>query len=335
MVVFIIVFTPQADITLQKDTQAMRTRSNSIDSFVSDLENGFLETVLRATTQKTLLSLAWYIKDQDFIQSDTKFAEYFRQVMYDGTIGDPPKPIDDYTKKFTGKDIMNGHTLKDWSEKIKDNAKKTLNVDVTITIDPTYPTKPTTIKISQDPKFGTSWTTDVEMKVDITVISEVGTWKKTGLLIKTSTNIEGLQDPYYLKNADKVLSRPIKNSAATFNEWNINKVETTLTAGAYTHWQSSDAPNFLSRFYNSIAASSCCGIESFVNPNDLSTNNPMNSYLDYKYWKGGLYCPSPPNPGLFKINGFPQQFQDFRIDGNNQVKYKIQNSEVSPTCPPI
>ena len=61
MAIFILVFTPQADISLQKDTQAIRTRISSVDNYVNDLENRYFETVLRAATYKTILSLIYYI----------------------------------------------------------------------------------------------------------------------------------------------------------------------------------------------------------------------------------------------------------------------------------
>ena len=48
MTVFLLVFTPQADISLQKDMQAVNKRISVIDNYVGDLENNYFETVLRA-----------------------------------------------------------------------------------------------------------------------------------------------------------------------------------------------------------------------------------------------------------------------------------------------
>ena len=61
MTVFILVFTPQADISLKKDMQSVASRISSIDNYVDDLENNYFETILRATAYKTILSLILYM----------------------------------------------------------------------------------------------------------------------------------------------------------------------------------------------------------------------------------------------------------------------------------
>ena len=84
MTLFVIVFTPQAEISIQKDMQATRARIRSIDNYVDYLENGYFETVLRATTYKATLSLIYYMNSTgSFIPNlDSAFSE----VMLNGTI---------------------------------------------------------------------------------------------------------------------------------------------------------------------------------------------------------------------------------------------------------
>src|SRR3989338_162184 len=101
--VFTIVFTPQADVSLQKDTQAIRARINSIDNYVDDLEERYFETSLRAATYKAMLSLIFYINETDSYLTDMNSAFY--EVMLNGSILNPGQehvPID----SITGKKIM-------------------------------------------------------------------------------------------------------------------------------------------------------------------------------------------------------------------------------------
>ena len=63
MTIFILLFTSQADVSLQKDNQAVKTRINTINDYVNDLEGRYFESVLRASTYKSILSLVFYINE--------------------------------------------------------------------------------------------------------------------------------------------------------------------------------------------------------------------------------------------------------------------------------
>lgn len=86
MAILILVYTPQADITIQKDSKAERSRIDSINNYINDLENGFMIIVMKATAQKTLASLSFYVNKT---QSPVKdFDAAFAEVMLNGTIKD-------------------------------------------------------------------------------------------------------------------------------------------------------------------------------------------------------------------------------------------------------
>lgn len=310
MAVFILVFTPQADISIQKDTQAIRTRIGSIDNYVNDLENRYFETVLRATTYKTLLSLIFYINSTGAYLPDMDSA--FSEVMLTGKINGVA--ID----TVTGKKIMTNNTLADWNSRIIETARDTLNVNTTITVNrvSVFQTKP--------------WNIDSAMDVSFSVSSKVADWKKSAV-IKTTMEIEGLPDPYYLVNTKSTGSytNQIKKSSVEFNQWGISKVREHLRNSTYAHFEDSDAPSFLMRFTNTITSSGCCGIESLVNPNKINPSDQKESYADYLFWthQYANNCTQ-----LYNITGLWDEFRYFKLDFGHIAGYNITPQDAVRTC---
>ena len=309
MAVFILVFTPQADISLQQDTQAVRTRIIFINNYVNDLENRYFETVLRATTYKTLLSLVFYMNStSSYITNlDTAFSE----VMLTGKINNVP--IDD----ITGKKIMNNNTLWNWTNRLIETARSTYNVNTTITINnvSVFQTKP--------------WSIDSSLSLSFTVKSNVAEWKKENEIIKTTIDIEGLYDPYYLVNTGRTYTNQIKRSSVDFDKWDITKVREHLRNGTYLHWQDSDAPSFLMRFTNTTSSSNCCGIESLVNPNKTTTSDQIESYVDFLFWN---HTYNTRCSDLYNITGLWDEFRYFKLDFVHVAIYNITAQDSVRTC---
>ncbi|MBI3034821.1 hypothetical protein HYY71_00725 [Candidatus Woesearchaeota archaeon] len=311
MALSIIIFTPQADISLQKDSQAIRARISSIDNYVDDLENNYFKTVLRATTHKTLLSLIFYINSTgSYIDLDSAFYE----VALNGTINQVP--ID----STTGKKLMENSTLANWSQKIADAAKDTLNVNTTITIK--------NASVSQTKP----WQIDSRIAANITVKSNVAEWSRISTAT-ASIGIEDFYDPYYLVNTDGAYANQIRISTLEFGKWNVSHVREHLRNGTYMHWENSNAPNFLMRFTNNLQPSACCGIESFVDPNKISAPDQIRSYVDYMLWGGNPQCAD-----LFNITnpqtggGVWDEFRFFKLDINHTLKYNITSNDAIRTC---
>ncbi|MBI2646868.1 hypothetical protein HYW99_00135 [Candidatus Woesearchaeota archaeon] len=317
MILFTLIFTPQADISLRKDTRAIKARIGNINSYVDDLEYRYFETVLRATTYKTILSLIYYINStQQFLDNlDSAFYE----VALNGTINGYNIDL------ITGKKIMYENNLTYWSDKIAETARQTLNVNTTIHI--------SNVSINQT----TPWSIDARLSLDITVISSVAIWKKTNITILTSIDIHGLHDPYYLVNTNGQYSYRINKSEIEFNKWNISNVRDHINNETYVHWQNSQAPSFLMRFTNTIERSLCCGIESLVNPNRISpsANNVNESYVDYIFWSPEietrceeLYNLTNPQTG----GGLWDEFMYFKLDLNHTILYNITDNDAVGNC---
>ena len=308
MAVFIIVFTPQAEISLQKDVQSIKTRVYSLDNYVSDLEKNYLGTVLRVASYKTLLSMIYYMNSTGSYIPD--FDSAFSEVMLTGKINGVA--ID----TITGKKIMENNTLTDLNNRITLAAKGTLNVNTTIII--------TNISAFQSKP----WEIESRMAVNFTVTSNVAEWRRNSI-ISAVIGIEGLPDPYYLVNTNKAYTNKIKRSSVEFNKWNITKVRENIRNGSYVHWENSDAPSFLMRFSNTIINSSCCGIESLANPNRMSPSDQRESYADYLLWshKFANNCTQ-----IYNITGLWDEFRYFKLDFDHVSRYNITSQDAVRTC---
>lgn len=313
MAIFILVFVPRADISLQKETRSLDARIGSIDNYVEDLENRYLESVLRASTQKAIMSLIYYMNTTGSFLTDLDSA--FKEVMVNGTLNGVP--ID----SLTNKKIMENSTLYNWSDKIIQASIDTLNVNTTITIN--------NVSVSQTKP----WNIDARLNVTLSVKSNVAEWNKDAIVTAT-LNIEGFYDPYYLVKTNGLYANIIKKSSVEFNKWNITLVREHLRNGTYVHWTGINSSSFLMRFTN-MSNSTCCGIESLTNPNMLSTPDRNESYVDYLFWAhtysascSELYNITNPQTG----GGLWDEFMFFKLDVNDVVRYNITAQDAVRNC---
>lgn len=315
--IFALIFTPQTDISLQKDTNAVRIRISSVDDYVGDLQNSYFEKILRASTYKTISSLIFYVNSTGTYIPNLDSAFY--EVILNGTIN--KVSID----SITGKKIMYNSTLINWSQMIIKVAKDTLNVNTTIVIEnvSVYQTKP--------------WSIDSRLVLSFDVLSNAAEWARKNVSIITEISIEGLYDPYYLVNTNRKYTNQIKKSSLDNNKWNISNLRDQLRNDTYIHWQQSGAPTFLMRFTNTTTNSSCCGIESLVNPNKLSQSDQRESYVDYLFWSHTynnpanctqLYNITNPSTG----GGIWDEFRYFKLDLIHVVEYRIKNQDIIGNC---
>ncbi|MEK6983367.1 MAG: hypothetical protein AABX33_02240 [Nanoarchaeota archaeon] len=315
MTIFILVFTPQSDVSLQKDLESTRTRVNSVNNYVNDVENRYFEAVLRVSGFAAIESLALYMNKTGLYLTDLDAAFY--EVILNGTINNVP--ID----PITGEKLMEDNTLVNWSNKIIDAGRDTLNVNTTIIIN--------NASASQT----TPWDIDLSLSLNLTVKSGTADWKNVEAVTATF-GIEGLDDPYYLINTLGEYRNLVSMSNIEFNKWNITHVREHIRNGTYVHFQNSIAPSFLMRFTNTISNSSCCGIESFVNPNLISPSDRIDSYLDYMLWSpiNDLPCEQIYNitnpPGS---EGLWDEFRHFKLDTNHTLLYNITDVDAKKACP--
>lgn len=285
----IIIFTP-SDINLRKDIPVIKTRVSNVNEYVLDLETVYLERTLHVTGRKTLIGLIDYVKDNGFFVDAMEFEDAFSEVLLNGEYNG--NPIDG----------MAGNTYNDWIDKIKTTAQSTFNVDTVYGI--------SDIRIYQI----RPWFVNVDADLSFNVSSETASWNKTAV-IKTEISVENFKDPYYLVKTGGSYENIINKTNTKFDEWDVAKVNDFIQNGNYTHFQDSDAPSFLQGFYDDVSASSCCGIESFVNPAKVSDLDRV--YVGHSYWSSSYPCP---NDDLYTVTGLNSEF---KLDLNHIIKYNL------------
>ena len=316
MAILILIFTPQADITLQKDTKAANSRIVYLDNYIRTLKNGYMVSVLEATSQKTLLSLTLYTAStkKPLNDLDASFAE----VMLNGTINGVQ--ID----SITGKKIMENNTVTNWTSRIASISRDTFNINVSITLK--------SVSLNQS----NPWNVDLKLVMNYNIKSNVADWNNDNVTVGTTLSIEGFDDPLYLVNTGGIYSNKIKKSSLEFDKWNITFVREHIRNGTYVHWQDSAAPSFLMRFSNITTNSSCCGIESLINPNLVSPSDQTGSYVDYLFFNqtyinqcSRLY--NITNPLTGKI-GLWDEFRFFKLDVDSITNYNITPEYITRVC---
>ena len=126
-----------------------------------------------------------------------------------------------------------------------------------------------------------------------------------------------------------------------------------LTFGLATHFENSNAPSFIMRFYEDTSASSCCGIESIIDPNDLDIldlpRDVALRYIDYKFFPFWNFPNPPPPPPycedvtqtLYTENDVDIRFNNIKFDLDDLGRYKFLKEpplelfyKIEQLCPP-
>ena len=315
MGLFILVYLPQSNVSIEKDKGSLQVRINTLNGYVDELETEYFELVLRASAKKSLISLAQLINQTNTFIPNVQVA--FAEAMINGTYGGVD--ID----SITGLNMMTNNTLINWSNFIINTANEAYNVNTTISIN--------NITINQSKP----WTIDATVNLDVTVVGAVAKWVKENISIATFLSIEGLYDPYYLVNTGGDYGKTIKESGVRYDEWNITKLRGHIRNGTYLHRENSEAPSYLMRFTNDIRNSSCCGIESVVDPNKIESSQAKDqdrSYVDYHFWDNTFIndCElifNITNEDVIPEGGIWDEFEYFKLDLNNTLIFNVTDQD--------
>ncbi|MBI2208827.1 hypothetical protein HYU50_05010 [Candidatus Woesearchaeota archaeon] len=305
---FILIFLP-SNVSLKKDIPVVKTRVTTINGYVTDLENVYLQKALQSSGTKTVIALINYMQSQNKFLAN--FEDSFKEVLLNGTIdGQPIEP-----------GIMAGNTYPDWLEKIRTTADNAFTISTnfnatTVNDISVYQTRP--------------WFLTVDANVSFIVYSETASWNKN-IVVRSEIDIQNFNDPYYLINTRGLYSNRINKSSVNFDEWDINKTMDHIRHGTYVHFENSKAPSFIMRFTNTSLKSSCCGIESVVNPNEPAIGNKMESYVDYLFFNHTYQnmCTQ-----LYNITepSFKSEFPHFKLDFEHLVLYNLTESGAIRAC---
>lgn len=164
----------------------------------------------------------------------------------------------------------------------------------------------------------------VSIDYNIKMDAGLSRWDANTTLI-TLIDIDELNDPYYIGNANFTNNIDFVNTT----DWTIAYVNNQIDNIGYTY--EGYAPSFVMRLENNSGASTCCGIESFINPYstglNMTTDEPW-SYVDYCFYGRECEGSTPGNKSLWNITGVSsvstsQKFYMFKLDSYHLAKYNL------------
>lgn len=297
-------FRPQSEINYDRQFKSVEIRINNIDTYIKSIEDSYIPAIGRTVSYKTFTSLIYYMNTtNDFLD---ELEPVFEEVFLYGTISDTP--IDE----IIGEEVMANNTFTNWTTRLEEIADDTLNVDLDFT--------DMDVVINQT----SPWYVDIEIIMSYTVSSETAVWKKENKVIETRLSLSRLYDPLYYVNTNGTYKKKIVETDTEFYEWNNEKFKDFVRNETYFHWQSSNASSYLMRFTNTFASSSCCGIESAVNPNQLQNPGHVQSYIDYLFWNETYDACSELYNGSEEFTEFPE----INLDFESVIRYNISNLDL-------
>ena len=250
MAALIIIFTPSAAVNIGADAPVVKTRVTTVNNFVYALENSYFESILKVSSHKAIQTLIVYVNANGFLADLSEVKSKFSEVVINGTINKIPQP-----------EMIIGNTIKNWTGRIANVSKNTLNINSEFTVNE--------VNISQS----RPWLVDLRMNISFLVSSETASWNISGFIVNAELSIEGFNDPYYFVKSGGTYINDINKTNTTFDKWDVAHVRYHLGNATYVHFENSEAPSFLQRFTNDFSDTSqkeCCGIESLVNPNRIA-----------------------------------------------------------------
>ena len=277
IIMFIFYFRIQIDIPMKQKTLVVKERVTSLNDFVRSFEQIYMPRALYAISHRALGSIALYLNDTNTnrLPADKIFSSNissdFQSAVISGEMsnGDP----------LLG---MGENTMLIWLEKLTNVSRKEMNIEIAFTVNG--------ITLEQDYETG-PWRARAQMDISYWVKSEgVANWTRNNTRINTTFEVSGFMDPYLAVMSDGVLNRMFNITNVTADRINdMDQFKSLVLGGAYI-FENTTAPNFLYRFEGNLSNSSCCGIESFVIPEQVYPGAAGDadiygvSNVDFEFW---------------------------------------------------
>ena len=315
--VLVFMLSPKSEISVKKNDLSETVRLESVNKLVNSLSGSLTKTIADATVYRALLSMTLYINKTGKYLDIENFDRYIADIAQNGTLNGTN--ID----SLTGQKIMENMTLKNWTSRIVTIANSTFRVnlsgyEINVTI---YQVQP--------------WKIEIFIIANYTVIAETATWQGP-TAISSQLEIEGMTDPYYLRESNGMIPRTISRTDLQYYRWNISNLRSHVENATYIHWPFSQAPSFLMRFVNKTDNSTCCGIESVVNPNEITNPDREGSYVDYLFFSNRFTqanCTKVyniTNPGISE--GLWDEFPFLKLDLENVARYNVTFADRIISC---
>lgn len=294
--ILLVMFSRSVGVVRESGSPAIRVKA--IDSFLSDVESSYLPLAARTAGYKAIQATIARVNSTGQYLSAPE--SDLGGVMLNGTLGTAS--------------VMANNTFWNYTRQIEALASSTYSLNLVITL--------RSARMNQS----IPWRIDIVANMSYVAAADVGNWTRSGL-ITTSIPVEGFLDPQYLVRSNGAYQQRIWRSSISSTQWNISRLDAFVSAGNYTRFEGSTAPSFLGRFMSSPPASSCCGIESTINPAKVSPSSQQESYADYQFWASSEECND-----LYTISGGGFSHSNFRLDFEHVAKYNVTAYATALTC---
>ncbi len=140
-------------------------------------------------------------------------------------------------------------------------------------------------------------------------------------------SIEGLPDPLYAVLGS--YNNSIKPTPTRDDKWDNDTLYWMIYNRTYRYH--TDAPSFISRFEGVLINSSCCGIESMVNPDEALGDYQNKSFVDYLFWNNTAFCGGIPVQVVYTVT-YPAYGPKFRLEPRHLAAYNIASDKWVSGC---
>jgi len=272
-------------------------RAASLDLYVQDLENVYLPNILLIATRQALAGMNNFIIETNSFFTVDEIQNAFYQITSNGTL------LPDSSTLFVNDSIRN--LTRELQELTAEEYTISINISYTNVGYEIYQVDP--------------WFVGARMLFIVNVSDSQTRWVNKTIYVNIQTPIQGLYDPYYLINTQGLHSPRIQNASTITGTWTIGALYDHLVNERYVAKSSGIA--YLDRFLNS-SQSSPYGLESLINPGQISQLVPVNkSYIDRYFW--AEWDCSIPLQELYEVDSISDdvQLEGFRLDPITLVSY--------------
>ncbi len=337
--VILVAFLPTPSSNLQSDELYVTTQIATGNDLVSQITNEYAPAAMRVSGHHALRTISEIEKLRGVTFSQADFEDAFAELMMNGTLtcpgGAPQTTAEACICSLGGSCDPNTAFMRDKSLTTllylyAAATERSANIETNFTFLTEDIERLTLFQNNETGPFSVG----VNATINYTIITAAATWSGDAYITELIP-IRGIEDPLYSVQSQALLgtlvTRPISQSA--FLRWNITQIYLAIENKTYVH--NPNASSFLQRFYGEDQASPCCGIESFINPQELDprgTTRENKPYLDWCVLGQSDRCPvTPSNPqSVWNISCISQPgepFEYFTLDTDHVSRYNITTFE--------
>ncbi|MAG15910.1 hypothetical protein CMO88_02515 [Candidatus Woesearchaeota archaeon] len=322
---------PKSQVTLKYKIPSTESRISVADDFVETLKTSYIPITMRTSSYSALNALAIYLRVRGAAFSNyDELNSNFTQVMLNGSLAcpDPLIPtnfelkdietcICDWDAAYPGcPDGLGLMRDRNFTSRLKDieaASKDTMQIQTNFT----HTHSNFQINLSQNDDTG-PFQVEVKILINYSVNAGLAWWNNTEN-VSVIFNFEGIEDPLYSVGSQALLGTTYTNvfNQTNITQWNLTNLFLHNEWRRYRH--DTNGSSFLTRFTDDDEISSCCGVESLINPFVMSDipdpdgtagASIEKTYTDWCFF--GTRCPLDQQDSLWNITCISRAAPKFR-----------------------